>query len=71
MPYFKVDMSKYDFRFPQPGQYMLNVILENNTKVSLVTNLFPMESFVIQCDNRPRNMPMFSIFWEEVKLERD
>lgn len=65
MPYFKVDISKYDFRLPQPGDYMLDVIFQNNTKVSVVTNMFPMEGFVIECENKPRDMPIFGIFWLE------
>lgn len=70
MPYFKVDMSRYDFRFPQPGRYMLDVIFENNTKVSPVTHMFPLEGFVVECENKPRDMPFFSIFWLEANLDQ-
>lgn len=69
MPYFKVDKSKIDLRFPTPDdEYFKNVIFENNKKFSVVTSMFPNEALVLDCENKPRDMPVFGIFWLEAQI---
>lgn len=66
MPYFKLDVQRYDPRFPRPDdKYFADVIFENNKKFSVVTGIFPLEAFVLECENKPRDMPVFGIFWLE------
>lgn len=71
MPYFKVDIHKMDPRLPSPGdKYFADVVFENNKEFSVVTAIFPFEALVLECENKPRDMPVFGIFWHEAHLTR-
>ena len=66
MSYFKVDIHKIDSRLPFPDdKYLADVIFKNNKKFSVITSIFPFEALVIECENKPRDMPVFGIFWLE------
>ena len=65
MPYFKVDANSVHPRYHPDDEYFAKVIFQNNTKFSVVTPIFPLEILVIECENKPRDMPVFGIFWLE------
>lgn len=70
MPKFKVDKLKFlegDRRIYPPDKYVLQVIWENNNVVTDITQAYPLEALVVECENKPRNMPIFSIYWLDVE----
>lgn len=69
MAYFKIDTSKFSLPLVFPDdKYFSDVIFENNKKFSVVTPIFPLEALVLECENKPRDMPIFGIFWLEASL---
>ena len=66
MTYFKAKSQSLINSLVLPdGEYLLGVIFENNQRVTDVSKLFFDELLVIECENKPRNMPMFGVFCEE------
>ena len=65
MPYFKVNASSVNPFYHPDDEYFSDVIFQNNKKFTVVTPIFPLEILVIECENKPRDMPVFGIFWLE------
>ena len=67
MTYFRL-VSKIGPFSPVPyDETLSDAVFENNNKFSVVTAIFPFEIFVIECENKPRDLPLYGIHWEEVK----
>jgi len=67
MTYFRM-VGKINPFSPVPDdKSLLDAIFEDNNEFSVVTEIFPLEIFVIDCENKPRDLPLYGISWEEVK----
>lgn len=53
---------------PPTQSYLFSVIKENNDNAILVDDPVTGEC-KLMCDNKPRDLPMFGVYWEEIKEE--
>ena len=67
MTYFRLVSKIGPFYIVPHDETLSDAVFENNNKFSVVTAIFPLEIFVIECENKPCDLPLYGIRWEEVK----
>lgn len=50
---------------PPTEQYIRSVIKETDTN-AVMTYLPATDEYVLECKGKPRDLPMFGVYWEEV-----
>ncbi len=50
-------------RFDVPKEAVQKAIYENNTSVADITNMYSGQVLVIECENRPENIPIYDLEW--------
>lgn len=71
MAYFALEKEKLFALYPRavtpPDGYLLEVFrASGDVEIKNVTAIFPHELFVIECEESPRNFPLFGLYWNEI-----
>lgn len=67
MPKFVIDRQTFmNALLPPTSAYIESVVRENNSDGVVIYDPST-DTYTLKCENKPRDLPMFGVFWEEVK----